>query len=431
MKLGRQYSKICNVDSLIRYIREEILGLSLLKFGLAIDISHATCCRYENNDFGKNFQKNKKEKLRKLAESLARVLPSDMDLVHAAVGRGQDAYDAVRLGFCEKIKSRLLTVYQESEFFNQSDFEYLSQLDLAVQENFIGFLYVMLMIFSGESNLLHTTVSSSPVQTYISGTSTMMSDNNSSQFYIRSEPRLPFQKGARYLSYSLKFCVNKLIGLAKPKSMVELCCGIGSMCLDVYLDFPDIHFIHVNHHTETINCVREQLQEFKSFHGELLHLNFYDYIMEQTVLPDLTLMFYSLHHIPHPISSKMEFLKVCRKKMPKHGMLCIADVFLPEGIQHGSSSIMNMNYRANRATESFLRTFWLKLESLETGHIQEAREFANTLMSREFDAFASQTSKEYFISMSALCEIAERLGFTVELSEYVNSIGDGIVLLSY
>jgi hypothetical protein len=56
---------------LLKIIRPDIFGLSLLDFGDIIGLSASSYQRFETNSFGKNFEKNKFFKLGSIAKSLS------------------------------------------------------------------------------------------------------------------------------------------------------------------------------------------------------------------------------------------------------------------------------------------------------------------------------------------------------------------------
>ena len=81
--------------------------------------------------------------------------------------------------------------------------------------------------------------------------------------------------------------------------------------------------------------------------------------------------------------------------------------------------------------EGYSSTFWNSLISLNSEDIKLSKQIANYCKTTESEAGNNVISRnnEYLVKVSWLEKIASDIGFTIKISEPVNTIGEHIVLL--
>lgn len=254
--------------------------------------------------------------------------------------------------------------------------------------------------------------------------------NKTPSFYDTNEK---FKKYLGQTSFyiALQKCVCKLVKLAKPKEILELGFGTGETTVMLAKENLGSNITSVD--------IREEMKkiaEENAKNNELNNISFHvedmvKYVEEASNLPEFIVFLYSFHHVEDPLSNKVDFLKECFERMPSNGRLCIAETFLPEstGKLHELSEIKSL--WGKRIKESYTSTFWSSLSGLGKENIDEANLISKYSLDNEARAgeLVWNRDNEYLVSMGWLVDTAKAIGFEVEISEYCNSVGDGVILL--
>lgn len=137
-----------NLGEVIKFIRTEIFGLSLLDFGEILNLSSSTLQRYEYDDFGKKFTSNKYIKLRDISERISGAIFNE----YAVVRKTKNFYvnnDITKMGFNKKIKNELEKLYEKSKYYCKDNFEKLKNIDIETENGLIEFIYTFFLLYIG------------------------------------------------------------------------------------------------------------------------------------------------------------------------------------------------------------------------------------------------------------------------------------------
>lgn len=85
----------------------------------------------------------------------------------------------------------------------------------------------------------------------------------------------------------------------------------------------------------------------------------------------------------------------------------------------------------SRLKEAYSGTFWASLSGINKEDFKFSKEVAQYFLDNEerVGVLVSKRDNEYLVKMSWLINTALEIGFEVEISEYCNSVSDGVILL--
>jgi len=136
------------LGKVIKFIRTEIFGISLLDFGELMNMSFSALQRYENGDFGKKFSNNKYIKLRDISEKLSSVVFDEYKIVR----KSKNFYisnDVTKIGFNKKIKNELGILYSSSNLSCKENIDKLKNMDVSDKDSLTGFIYTFFLLYAG------------------------------------------------------------------------------------------------------------------------------------------------------------------------------------------------------------------------------------------------------------------------------------------
>lgn len=240
-----------------------------------------------------------------------------------------------------------------------------------------------------------------------------------------------FEKYLGQTSYylSLQNRVVEIVSHVAPDRITELGSGTGETTIRLADEFPSAEILGIDNRESVTELSHDTLKEL-----DLSNLTFETADMREHVqasLPEMVVMLYSFHHIPDPLQKKIEFLEACYETLPDGGYICIAETFLKTDARGELADREIRSTWADRGLEGYASTFWSALDGLNQSDIEHAQEVGE--FSRQHEREAGENvrmrDEEYLISRDWVVENAQDVGFEVMLSEPVNSLGDGIVLL--
>ncbi len=255
-----------------------------------------------------------------------------------------------------------------------------------------------------------------------------MTDYDRTPSFYRTEEM--FRKFLGQSSYymALQNGVSKIVKLCRPETLVDLGAGTGATANRLARENPGCRVTGIDMRDEMIALARSTAPANAAF----LKDDMVGYVGNLEQLPDMTIFLYSFHHVTDPLETKADFLRVLRGKLPSKGKVCVADIFLPESFGRVELLALTRNRWSLRELEGYSSTFWAALGGLGKEEIERSREagiFCAENESRAGDLIMKRDN-EYPVSMAWLAKTAEDAGFSVDLAEPCNCIGDGIVLLS-
>lgn len=246
-------------------------------------------------------------------------------------------------------------------------------------------------------------------------------------FYKTEEMFMKFLGQSSYY-VALQNAVSKIVRLCRPETLVEMGAGTGATANRLARENPGCRVTGVDMRDEMIRLAREAAPENATYVKE----DMLDYVKNRAQLPDMTIFLYSFHHIADPAEKKRDFLVTCRARLPSRGRICVADIFLPESFGDIEQEALTRNRWSLRQLEGYSSTFWAALQGLGKSEIEESKDIGAFCAENELKAgtLIMKRDNEYPVSMAWLVKTAEETGFSVDIAEPCNCIGDGIVLLS-
>lgn len=231
---------------------------------------------------------------------------------------------------------------------------------------------------------------------------------------------------------ALQDALLKLAGHIDPDRILEIGSGLGQTSIRLADEYPETDVHGIDKRESVVGKSRTAANEYQS----LSNLTFATaemraYIDSVDTLPPLVVFLHSFHHIPDPLSEKIEFLEACYEALPADGYICIAEAFLRTAGRDEIAKRSTRSQWASRGLESYASTFWSALDGVGPDKIEHAQSIGT--FSRDHETTAGENvlarDEEYLTTMNWLKEHAREVGFDVVLAEPVNSVGDGIVLL--
>jgi SAM-dependent methyltransferase len=256
----------------------------------------------------------------------------------------------------------------------------------------------------------------------------MVDYDKTPSFYKTEEAFMKFLGQSSYYS-ALQNAVSKIVRLATPKTLVEFGAGTGATANRLAYENPECQVTGIDIREAMVDLARLTAPQNARF----LKRDMVKYISEQERLPELILFLYAFHHIRDPLKTKRDLLRACKEKLPANGRICIADIFLPESFASVELDSLTKNRWSYRLLEGYSSTFWAALDGLAKQEVGRARDVGNFCAENEYKAgnLIMKRKNEYPVSMGWLIETAQEIGFSVDIAEPCNCIGDGVVLLSW
>lgn len=230
----------------------------------------------------------------------------------------------------------------------------------------------------------------------------------------------------------LQYCVSKLVTLANPSNLVDMGIGTGSTTFRLARENPDCNILGIDIRKEMVDQANSISTSYDIHNVTFKTMDMTKYFSFEYEIPDFMVFLYSFHHIEDPLNRKIDFLKLCKEKMSPNSKLCIAETFLPESVSLEDEKSKIQYLWSKRITESYTSTFWASLGGLSKKELASSKEVAKFSLENEYRAgnLVMERNNEYLVKISWLVDIAKKLGFKVDIAEYCNSVGDGVVLLS-
>lgn len=258
----------------------------------------------------------------------------------------------------------------------------------------------------------------------------MIGFNETPSFYDSNEKFIKYLGQTSYYKM-LQNCVNKIINVVKPNNILELGFGTGATSMMLAEENKNCKITSVDIREEMKTLAEKNANDIGLKNIEFITEDMLDYINNAAKVPEMMFLLYSFHHIEDPLIKKEEFLKKCFLKMPTGGRLCIAETFLPESINIAHEKSETKKLWGERIFEAYSSTFWASLSGLSEEEIAFSKDVARYSLDNEERAgeLVYNRDNEYLVTMNWLTQKAIEIGYIVEISEYCNSIGDGVVLL--
>lgn len=240
-----------------------------------------------------------------------------------------------------------------------------------------------------------------------------------------------FEKYLGQTSYyrKLQNSIVEIVSHVDPDRITALGSGTGKTAIRLSAEFPSTEVVGIDNRESVIEISRDNLDglDHPNLTFELADMR--EYVRRS--LPEMVVMLYSFHHIPDPLDRKVNFLEDCYETLPDGGYICIAETFLTTDSRDELADREIRSTWADRGFEGYASTFWAALDGLTDDAIEHAQDVGEFSRQHEREAGENVRTRdeEYLITMDWVVEHAEDVGFEVVLSEPVNSLGDGIVLL--
>lgn len=255
----------------------------------------------------------------------------------------------------------------------------------------------------------------------------MAKDFDKTPSYFNNEEVFERYLGMTSYYLTLQSCVEKLIGIINPESVVELGSATGATSIRLAEKFKDTHFVGIDMREDVVNIAKKLGCKIDNLEFIIEDMNEY---AKRQVDEDFVLMLYSFHHIVDPIENKIIFLNNIYNNMKKGAYLCIAETFIPDRA-HGVGDCKSiLNLWETRKQEGFASTFWNALESVDEAGISEAIKIGEYCGDNELLAgtLVAKRDDEYLVQPSYLIDIGKKAGFKVILNQPVNTLEDRIIL---
>lgn len=141
---------IKELGDILRFIRVKVFGLSLLDFGELIGLSSSSYQRYENNLFGKAFDKNKYLKLKTISDAISKAVFEDLTLYRKSKMVSVNK-QSTKIDFNLKLKAMLNEIYRRVFAQRPDHIAVLERHIVDNKENFQEYLYLFFLLFSEKS----------------------------------------------------------------------------------------------------------------------------------------------------------------------------------------------------------------------------------------------------------------------------------------
>jgi AraC-like DNA-binding protein len=137
-----------SLGKIIKVIRVDIFGLSLLDFSELMNLSSSALQRYENDDFGVKFNKNKYIKLMDLSERIANAVFNDYRIMRKTKSLYMNS-NITKMGFNIKIKEILEKQFLNKNSNSKDKIYKLNNIDVSKETGLIEFIYTFFLFYLG------------------------------------------------------------------------------------------------------------------------------------------------------------------------------------------------------------------------------------------------------------------------------------------
>ena len=185
----------------------------------------------------------------------------------------------------------------------------------------------------------------------------MKSLSDTPSFYSTEEE---FMKYLGQTSYyiTLQNCVRKIVSMFNPKEILELGFGVGTTSIILAKDNPNCKITSIDIRKDMRIIAENKANEENVNNIKFITADFTEHIKNTDKLPALVVLLYSFHHIHDPLEKKINFLNDCYQKLPKGGILCIAETFIPNLSLDPLNSAEIVKLWADRSITGYYSTFW-------------------------------------------------------------------------
>jgi SAM-dependent methyltransferase len=230
---------------------------------------------------------------------------------------------------------------------------------------------------------------------------------------------------------ALQDAVVDIAATLDPNQVLEMGSGTGKTTIRLAEENPSTEVRGIDNRESVIEQSQSAAAERDCSNATFETAEMAEYVDRADSLPELVVLLHSFHHIPDPLTKKIDFLESCYATAPAGGTICIGEAFVQTDARGPAADRAVRRQWADRGLESYASTFWSALDGLSASEIEHAQEVGRFSCEHEIEAGENVRirDEEYLISREWLVEHARDAGFEVLLAEPVNSLGDGIVLL--
>lgn len=229
---------------------------------------------------------------------------------------------------------------------------------------------------------------------------------------------------------SMQNQVSKLVKNFNPFYVIEFGAGSGNTAARLARENQQLSLVAVDNREELVNYCQNNkelrgIQNLTFIKGDLTNLDTFNFINV-----DLVLLTYSFNYINDPLENKKDFLKHLFSKMKKGARVLIGDWFLPETKTYEEASVKAL-YKL-RVEEGAQSIFWNVLNGKQDEKsIEEAHEKLEIFKKHHRNLLKNIVKREFIypVNKNWLIDVAVEVGFTVELSDFINNINDAVVVL--
>lgn len=226
---------------------------------------------------------------------------------------------------------------------------------------------------------------------------------------------------------------NQIINLIKsysPLYVLEFGSGSGRTSARIATENRNLSLVAVDNREELIKFCQDK-KEYKAIknltfvRGDLTKLDSFNFINV-----DLVLMSYSFNYINDPLETKQQFLEHIFSKMKHGARLIIGDWFLNNVKTFDAENIKQL-YKL-RVEEGAQSIFWNVLGGKQTEKdIELAHKYLEKFKRHHRNLLKNilERKQVYPVSLEWLVDTAVKVGFKVELNNYINNINDAVVVL--
>jgi len=136
------------LGEILKFIRTDIFGLSLLDFSELMSLSSSALQRYESEEFGKKFTNNKYLKLRDISERISSVVFEGYEIVRKTKKVNIDN-NVIKMGFNTKIKDELDVLYIKNETSTKENINRLKSINISTENGLAEYIYTFFLLYLG------------------------------------------------------------------------------------------------------------------------------------------------------------------------------------------------------------------------------------------------------------------------------------------
>lgn len=248
------------------------------------------------------------------------------------------------------------------------------------------------------------------------------------------EPKYQLDDEVSYLETctyykKLQNAVSKLVKFISPNYMVELGCGNGNTTVRLALENPmtsivALEIVKERVENSSISAKNRKVRNITFVQGDFTKLK--NFNLKNC---GLVMMMYSFTWILDPLKNKIDFLKGLYDNLSEGAYILIADTFLLSKEGTLPEQLERLFYA--RKKESKEEAFWENLSGLSGKELSNAKSSICKAETNEDEIYkdAQERTQRCFVARQWLSDTATKIGYKVLISEYVNGLNDGVVLL--